>query len=218
MAMTIKSIVDTLLEARDLHRVQGGDDNASPILPWIIMDVAYTLYKQYIDTDKYKFTLNKLRKEWIKEFSAFNEKGCTNLLDLEQGEFLGDMMEEFEKYIKNDLTIAFYQVTNVIENDFSFEEEKELAAAVCIFVLTQCADAVYRMVFTPVNRKDIEIADKHLLNCKRIMHLWQKEYRKRKGYRTDVDLYANKTIAEAIDIFVRKQVRFLKKYDKEWKD
>lgn len=210
--------MDVLFKARGLHRVSGGDNNASGILPWIIMQTAYDLFKEHINDTKYKYELNKYRKAWMVEYSAFNEKGCTNLLDLEQGEFLGDLMNDYEGYIKEDLKIFFWQVTNVIEEDFTFKEEKELAAAVCIYTLSQCADSIYRMVYSPVSRTDVEIADKHLLNCKRIIYAWQEEFRKRKGYRTDIDLYSNKTIAEAMDILVRKQVKFLKKYDKEWKD
>lgn len=108
----IDEITDKFLARLDLKR--GNNDvknDCSVLMPLLMMDNAYTLYGEYIAKSGVKFELNKLRKDWEHKYHLFNHQ-YFYAWNADESDYVLDLMNEYEEYIKHNLDLTFYEVMN----------------------------------------------------------------------------------------------------------
>lgn len=205
--ITIKELVDTYLFSKGLKRLKGADEDASPLLPLIMMDSAYQLYCKYVKPLECKHELKKLKNEWCKSYKVFN-KDFFRCYNAEQTDFICDMMDDFDKFISPYNMTAFVQFTNIF-GDEELEKQKILSACMLINVLCQCSEIVYERIYA----KAYERKNKAIIDCERYMHLFAE-----KLYGNDkksINPNESKGISDAVDVLCKKQIYFLKNYRHE---
>ena len=205
--MTIKSLVDKYLKAKGLKRVKGADNDASPILPSIMMDSAFQLFCKYVEKVECMHEMKHWKKEWITHYKRFNHD-FFRCYDTDETDFIIDMMDTFEEYIANDMTVTFVQFTNLFKNE-SFDRQKVLSACMLSNILCQCAEIIWeRVYYAPLEKKNQDI-----IACEKYMHKWSDMYY---GYdKPNVNPNNSKPICDAVSILCAKQVKFLNIYRNE---
>lgn len=208
--MEIKTICDKYLATKGLRRVKGSDQDASTLLPHILMYEAKNLFDDYVNSIESEFKMQECKGKWLKAFNNFRNELFV-YLNTEEKDFVTIMMADFEEYIQEYLKVAFWQVTNVCSEE-PFEKQKVLAACVIISVLTQSACIVWRQVFTPLSHADRKYSNKNLEACIKYIQEWQILYRgKDKPY---IDCNENENINLAINTLCQEQIKYLKIYHK----
>lgn len=200
----IKELVDTYLKSRGLKRQKGRDDDATPLLPLIMMDSAYQLFNTYIKPVNSRFEMKKYKNEWLKAYNSFN-KDFFSCYNEEQTDYLIDMMDAFAEYIKNHEEIVFVQFTNQFKNE-PLERQKVLSASMIINVYCQCAEIIWEAIFRNAYHKE----NKNILACERLIHKWNAQYYG--ADKPDVDPNKNEEICRCVDILCRKQTEFIRNY------
>lgn len=198
---SIKNLVDAFLQSKGLKKISGSDNDASPLLPLIMMDSAYQIFSKYIRKVDFKHELKRYRGEWIKNYNAFNKEYFSCYND-ELTDAMVDLMDDFEKYIEHDLFITFVQFENLFISE-PLERQEMMAACLLANVMCQSAELVYERVY--VGRKN-----KNLLACYSWMHkINEKYYGKDKPM---VNPNESDMITKCVDILCRKEVEFLRNY------
>lgn len=205
--ITIKELVDTYLQAKGLKRLRGAEEDATPILPLIIMDSAFQLYDTYINPIKCKHEMKKLKNDWVDAYNKFN-RDYFSCYSEEQTLFIVDMMDTFEDYIKNDLKIAFIQFTSLFKNE-SLERQKVISACLLSNVLCQSAEIVWERVYNSCDMK----TNRYIIACERIMHKWGDIFYGRE--KPSIDPNKNSDISLAVNVLCKRQMEFLRLYYKE---
>lgn len=202
--ITIKELVETYLRANGLKRINGSDEDASPLLPLIIMDSAFQLYCKHVRPIKCRQEMKKIKNAWFASYEAFN-KDYFRCYNQDQTEYICDMMDAFGTYIENDLAIAFVQFTNLFKSE-DVERQKVIAACMLSNVLCQCAELIWERVYAAAYRKQ----NKEIIACEKYMHQWVDRYYGVKSRLVNPN--ESKPLCDAIDMLCRKQVEFLRLY------
>jgi len=204
--ISVKTIVDTYLKSKGLKRMGGNDGDASPILPLIMMDMAYQLYREHIAPIECKQEMKQLKNRWKMNYSAFN-KDFFRVFNADETDFIVDMMDEFDEFIKKDLTIAFWQFTNVMKDE-PIDRQKVLSACMLINILCQCANIVWERVYK--SSKSQSSTNQNLLQCEHIIHRWKNLYYGKN--KPTIDCNKSEQICLAVDILCKHQIEFMKRY------
>lgn len=205
--ITIKSLVDKYLKAKGLKRVKGADNDASPLLPLIMMDSAFQLFDKYVKKVECRHEMKKWKNEWLAHYHRFN-RDFFRCYDGDETDFIIDMMDTFEEYIANDMTITFVQFTNLFKNE-SFDRQKVLSACMLSNILCQCAEIIWERVYYA----SLEKKNQDIIACEKYMHKWSDMYY---GYdKPNVNPNNSKPICDAVSILCAKQVKFLNIYRNE---
>lgn len=205
--ITIKSLVDKYLKSKGLKRVKGADNDASPLLPLIIMDSAFQLFDKYVKPVECKHEMKHWKKEWIAHYKRFNHD-FFRCYDTDETDFVIDMMDTFEDYIANDMTIAFVQFTNSFKSE-SFDRQKVISACMLSNVLCQCAEIIWERVYA----SSMEKKNQDLISCKRYMHKWSDAYYGKD--KPNVNVNESKPVCDAVNILCRRTVNFSRLYHNE---
>lgn len=201
----IRELVEIFLKSKGMKKISGSDNDASPLLPLIMMDSAFQLYCEYIKPVECKHEMKKWKNDWIKNYTAFNKEyfSCFNI---EQTDYICDMMDEFEKFIEHDLFIAFIQFENLFIQE-PLERQEVLAASMLANIHCQCAEIVWERL---MEHCSTDKTNRHIIACHKIMHKWSDAYY---GYdKPLVNPNKNKNICDAVDVLCKKQINFLRKY------
>ena len=203
---SVKSVVDTYLRSKGLKRIGGNEDDASPILPLIMMDMAYQLYKENIKPIVCKQEMKQLKNRWEQNYHTFNHD-FFRVFDMDETDFIVDMMDEFDEFIKKDLTIAFWQFTNVIKDE-PIERQKVLSACMLISVLCQCANIVWERAYK-VSKSPCS-TNSNLLQCEHLIHKWKTLYYGKN--KPTIDCNKDEQICLAVNVLCRHQIQFMNRY------
>lgn len=203
---TIKELVDVYLASRGYKRLKGADEDATPILPLIMMDSAFQLYDKYIKPVKCKHELKKLKNEWVAHYNRFN-RSFFRCYNEEQTDFIIEMMDAFEDYIQKDMQIAYIQFTNLFRNE-DLERQKILSACMLSNILCQCAEIIHERIYGGV----YENKNHDIISCEKTMHKWSDLFYGKE--KPSLDPNKDKNITTAVDILCKRQIEFLKLYRK----
>lgn len=202
--ITIKSLVGKYLHAKGLKKIMGADDDASPLLPLIMMDSAFSLFQKYIKPVECRHEMKHLKKEWLTHYNKFNHD-YFRCYDTDETDFIIDMMDAFEEYISHDMTIAFIQFTNLFKSE-SLERQKIISACMLANILCQCAEIVWERVYGSSPEKK----NQNIIACKKVLRKWNDSfYGMDKPY---VNSNGDKNICAAVDVLCKKQIDFLTLY------
>lgn len=205
--VTIDSLIEKYLKAKGLKKVKGADNDAIPLLPFIIMDSAFQLFDKYVKKVECRHEMKKWKKEWIAHYNRLNND-FFRCYDEEETDFIINMMDTFEEYVANDMLIVFVQFTNLFKNE-SLDRQKILSACMLINILCQCAENFWERVFSATFEKK----NQDIIACERYMHKWSDAYYGKD--KPNLNPNNSKPICDAVDILCHKQVKFLNIYRNE---
>lgn len=124
---------------------KGESDNVLLILPYMVMNLVYTLYQDYIRGVKCHHMLQKYRTIWVNEYTTLNNR-FLRAFDEDQVDAVIDMMDEMEEYMAKDLMVARIAVMNVFPDE-DLEMQEILSAVILANALTQCAQLYWSNSF-----------------------------------------------------------------------
>lgn len=131
-------IVSGYLSHRRLMSSTGEDGNITPIMPYILMDNAYSLFNEYVKPVCKSGKMKQKKGFWCSAYTSFN-MGLFNHIDGELWDDAIELMDRHEEFVRDDLTMCFVHCSNLY-NDMDFEREKVLSALStidCIIAITQ---------------------------------------------------------------------------------
>lgn len=201
--MDANTLVDTYIKHLGLKRISG--DDASPILPFFILDVMYTLYRKSIQPVPSQFEEKKAKNLWMKNYHLFNRDFFSVFSDDQQDEII-DIMDAFEEYINNDVVIVKVAVMNELSpHGLNLDDQDILASCLICDILAQSAQVIWRAVYD----NDNQYINAIMRNATRWMNLYIRK-------RTDalVDTNKSKQVTDAVNALCKKMVNFLHKLRK----
>lgn len=203
---TISKLVEIFLKSKGMKKISGDENDASPLLPMIMMDSAYQVWCKYIKKVPCKHEMKKLKNEWIDNYNKFN-KDYMRVFDDDGQDFVIEMMDNFEKFIEHDMMIVFVQFSNLVINE-PLERQEVIASGLLCNVLCQSARIVWERVF--INAPYEVRHNAYICACEAKSHLWNNAYYG-KG-KKDINPNENKMVSDAVSILCRKEINFLRTY------
>lgn len=203
--MDIRELVNIYLKSRRLVVKSGNEGDFSPLLPLIIMDSAYQMWQKYIRPVECRHEMKKLKNEWSATYHAFN-RDYFRCYNAEQVDFLCDLMDANEEYLRNDIMVAFVQCSNLCKGE-TFEREQVLAACMMMDIFTSLAILIWQRCYRNGYPKDKD--NIYLTKLSRNINRWKNLYY---GGEDTVNPNDSEEIVTAVDILTRKQIKFLQSY------
>ena len=198
--MTALDLVDTYIATLGLKRLKG--ERASPILPFFILDAMYSILVKDLAPLEVKGQTKKALTDWLHNYGLFNRSFFRAFSQDQQDEVI-DIMDSFEAYIGNDLTVTKVAVMNQLaKHGIEFEGQKILAAAVVANILAQQASIIWEEVYKRSNR--------YLLAIELLSKRWMQSYFLQ-HFPGHINPNEDKTICTAVDILCKKIIHFLDK-------
>lgn len=185
------------------RKLGGREEDFSPLLPFLMLDIQYTLYQREIRPLKCRFELKHWKNVWIESYTAFNERFFGAYDKEEKGELI-DKMDDFETFINNDLLIAQCAIMDCFVGE-DFETQKILSTCMLCDILAQSAQVVWKKVYkddrlrgeTSTEIDSIRFASRQFMNA----------------YPHDdtyfINCNTNKKVRATVDTLCRKMVRWL---------
>ena len=203
--MTNKELVETYLAYHGMKRVEGKDEDLSPLLPFIMMDITLDMYLKVIKPLNCKHLMNHYRKEWKRNYDAFNARlfMCFNA---DQRDALTDKMDEFEEYIQNYVMIAKVQIMNCISFE-PIERQEVLATCLLCSILAQSARIIWGRIYKNDRLEDGE--NIYLRSIELYIKKFMDAYYGVGKPRVKCD--DNEAVRNAVDILCKKTIQWLYK-------
>lgn len=198
--MTALDIVDIYIATLGLKRLKG--ERASPILPFFILDAMYNILTQDLATVPVKGETKKALTEWKHNYGLFNRSFFRAFTRDQQDEVI-DIMDAFEKYIGNDITVTRVAVMNQLsKHGIESDGQRILASAVVANILAQQAGIIWEDVFKRPNRylSAIELHSKRWMQSYFLQH-----------YPGHINPNEDEQICLAVDVLCKHIVQFLDK-------
>ena len=202
--MTNKEIVDTYFVAHGFRQTKGGAQDFSPILPFLMLDEVYTMYRRTILPIKCAHQMKQSKMLWAESNNAFN-KDFFACYTKEQTEAIIERMDDFEQFIAKDEMIVKVQIMNEV-NFEPLERQDVIATCLLCSILVQSAQVVWRRIYKNSLQQDTEnIA---LRNIRRgIVGFMNEYYGKNKP---DIKVDDNPQVAGAVGVLCRNMIKWLK--------
>ena len=135
----VSDIVLAYCKRWGLHVIKGKlhDNTLSPLLPYIIMDCAYSEFTREIKPLKLRHKENKMRNDWLASYRKFNGK-LFSALNQEQTDFVIDLMDEYEGKIDYDVMLMKVALMNLLKG-LEFTDQKIMASLLVCNIIAQVA-------------------------------------------------------------------------------
>lgn len=138
--MTQRELIDTYMASIGRKLEQG--ENAEPLLPFLLGDAIYDIYNKDIRTYPLHHDMKRIRNAWAAAYTRFN-KPFFKAFDEEASIQVTDLMDDFEEYIADDLTILRSHVVRILGDEIPFEKRQVITSALLCHVLAQCAEIAW---------------------------------------------------------------------------
>ena len=137
--MKIVDLVNAYCKRWGLKVIKGElhDNSIAPILPFIIMDCAYSEFNREIKPLKLHHKQQRLRGEWYANYHKFNSR-LFSALNQEQTDFVIDLMDEYEGKINYDVMLMKVALMNLLKG-LEFADQKIMAALLVCNIIAQVA-------------------------------------------------------------------------------
>ena len=200
-------LMQRFLEAQDLKIIRGRLCT-DLFLPYLLWDCQYQIFDMNIKGFEMKGYIKTVRDRWAKQNSIFSKSLFRNLKP-EECEEMTDLMDEFEEYIRNDVSILKSHVVSCIPTDVDFEKRLLIGDSMSCNILAQCAQIVWGSMFkTPAGNNDVNPIIRGIENLSHRMacevHNCDKQ---------TIDLNKERIIHACVDGLKHKIVLFLRSQD-----
>lgn len=203
--MTNKEIVDAYFLAHGFRQTKGDAQDFSPMLPLLILDEVYTMYRKTILPITCTHEMKQAKKLWSESYNDFN-RDFFRCFTAEQRDAIMEKMDNFEEYIAKDEMIAKVQIMNGLSFE-PLERQEIIATCVLCSILVQSAQVVWRRIYK--NRRQEDTENIHLKNIRRgITKFGDAYYGKNKPI---VRLDENPQVAGAVSVLCRNMIKWLKR-------
>lgn len=196
-------MIDTYLKSIGMKRIKG--DGLDPLMPFIMMDAMYQIYTKEIAPLPCRHELKHVKKSWIEGYNVFNREFFRAFNVDEQGEVI-DLMDDFEKFIHNDVLIAKLAIMNELR-DLPTEDASVCASCVMCNILAQAAHIIWSKIFGKCRL--LNPAGKYILGVEKNSTKFMNLYHSRISTR-HVDPNRSKKIVDSVDILCKKMVKWVK--------
>ena len=141
--MKIVDLVNAYCKRWSLKVIKGKlhDNSLAPLLPFIIMDCAYSEFNREIKPLKLHHKQQHLRGEWYTYYHKFNSR-LFSALDEEQTNFAIDLMDEYERKVDYDMMLMRVALMNLL-GGMEFKDQKIMAALLICNTIAQVAQDVW---------------------------------------------------------------------------
>lgn len=197
---------DIALEYLRYHKygvVDGEGNEAVVLYPFLLMDLEYSLWQEVIRPMKVKGMLKKRKSEWSEAYNRFNRE-LFIALDAEQTERFVDLMDEYERWMGNDVMVARVAAMDEIVRqtwDRPLEEQQVLSACLICNCLAQCANIAWEDTHLKKENRDIAAVERAALN-------FSDEYMKLIGDGSCIKFSGSKRFEAAMNAITRKVTHF----------
>lgn len=214
-----EGLVETYLESKDMKRESG--KSLVPLLPLIMMDAQYQLYRKYIHPLQCKHKLKQVKRDWVRSYTEFN-RDVFKVMDGDQTDRLVDLMDNFEEHIQHHIDIAMYAFMEcAMECDL--ETRKVISACLLCNAIAQSAQIVWGDVYKGIKNHAHQVAnllfvssnyeDKENKNIERVRY---KAYEfARLFYQGTENIQCNqsKRVSDAMSVLCKQMVGWLVKLE-----
>lgn len=195
------------LEAQGLSIIKG-HLCTDLFLPYLLMDCQYQIFDKNIKGINMKGYMKSVKNRWAEQNKLFF-KSLFIGLNPEECEELTDLMDEFEDFIQNDVSILKSHIVSCIPSEVDFEKRVLIGDSMSCNILAQCAQIVWGSMFkTPNGNQDTNAKIKGIENLSHRMacelHNCDKQ---------TIDLNKEKIIHACVDGLKHKIVLFLRNQD-----
>lgn len=196
------------MNARGLVYKTGNRESIAPLMPFLLMDIAYDLWKKKVTPLPLKFEAKQLANAFINDYTSFN-KPFFAAFDDDQRDWVIDRMDELGAYLEHDIFITQISLMNLF-NDRPIEEQDVVASILLCGAITQMAQIIYGAVFR--TRKGNDEPCPELANMRRYTRrLSALLYHSNKVVKPNADEQAT----AAVTVIVNKTKMWFKNRDKD---
>ena len=208
--MTVGEIVNAYCESRGLKVIKGrlGENDPAPILPFLIMDCAYSEFNTGIKPLKLHHELKRMRKAWLTDYHLFNKR-LFSALDQEQTNFTIDMMDEYEALISNDVMVMRVALMNLVKG-LEFDDQGIIASLMLCNIFAQVAQIAWSEVFR--NNYGKKERNPELERLKTLSHKLTNAVVLIPEY---IDPNQDKALGHAVESYMSKTTKYLNSYDRK---
>lgn len=208
--MTVGEIVNAYCESRGLKVIKGrlGENDPAPILPFLIMDCAYSEFNTGIKPLKLHHELKRMRKAWLTDYHLFNKR-LFSALDQEQTNFTIDMMDEYEALISNDVMVMRVALMNLVKG-LEFDDQGIIASLMLCNIFAQVAQIAWSEIF----RNGYGQKEKNP-ELERMKNLSHKLTNAIVLIPEHIDPNQDKALGDAVDAYMKRTTKYLNTYGKK---
>ena len=141
--MTKKDLINTYLTSIGRTRVQG--ESTEPLLPFLLGDAIYTIYRQDIAPLDLHQEQKRIRKNMEKNYTLFN-RPFFSAIGADNHDQVTDLMDDFEEAIANNMMMLRSELMLLL-GDIPFDQRKPIVSALLCHVLAQAAQCAWGNVY-----------------------------------------------------------------------
>lgn len=198
--MTTNDLVDTYIAHLGLRRIKGS--GADPILPFFMLDVMNTIFREDILPLSKRFEAKKVAREWARNYHEFNSDFFSAFNDEQQDRMI-DAMDDFECFIGNEVMVTRVAVMNLLAgHGIELEAQRVLSSVMICNILSQCAQIFWKEIYNGRENNNIKGI---LLHSERWMKLYYQGHS-----REYVNPNEDKGISDSVQALCNKIVKYLK--------
>ena len=205
----ISALSERYIEANELRVVKGTAGVGDLLIPFLLMDLEYSLYQKYVRKVDARRELKKVKNEWERAYGLFDRE-FFSVFSEEQKEWVVELMDEYEEWVWNGVEIARIAVMDEMAKREGYELDVQELLGACLMCncLAQCANIVWEAIHVDRRgRKRKNDAIERVQWCsKRYADVWMEQH----GDRAVINLNDNKRVNDAMNALVRKISRFPK--------
>lgn len=200
--MTNRDVLNAFLKGYNKSILHGSADDFSPLLPFLLLDLAWQIFKKHIGPWKLTGKAKQAKNDWLKAYDAFNKK-FFSCFDADQAVYVTDKMDSLEEYIAHDLVVAESMITSQFKY-LEFDDQMRAMAVLMCGVLTEAAQVTWGNSYKddlgkPITNAQIKRMQRDIEGIRNNVLL---------GGRV-IDLYVSKQTENAVTILCKKTVKWL---------
>ena len=206
--MTTKEIVDKFIVHHDYVRIKG--DSIEPILPMLMLDIVFDTYCKMIRDMKCRHKVQQAKTAWKDSYQRFN-RDFFSCYTTDESVLVTDRMDDFEKYVNNEVVMLKLAIMNEMPQDEDFEVRNTVAAVMVCNMLAQAAQVIWDKNYRETNRRGER--NFHIQALVGATFNFANEYHKTKDT-VNVNLNESVPVEKAWDALSLKIIQYVK-YEKE---
>lgn len=205
--MNAADIVKAYCDAHGLVllKKKNGENDVSPIMPYLIMDCAYSEFSKEVCPLPLKHQAKKIKMIWLSTYHRFNQR-LFSCLNQDQTDFAIDLMDGYEAAIGNQVMLMRVAIMDLVKV-VAFKDQKIIASLLLCNIFSQVAQIVWGAVF----RNDYGNEDK----CPELAVLRNLSHRLSNSivyFEDDINPNKSEKLQSAVDSFMNATTKWLKSY------
>ena len=202
--MTNKDILHAFLEGYNKKVLYGNEEDFSPLLPFLLLDLMYQLFTSYLSEKKWelKGKAKSARNDLAKAYHEFNAK-FFSCFDADETGYVTDKMDSLEEYVAHDKVVAESMITTHFKY-LEFDDQMRAMAVLMCGVYAEAAQVTWGNAFKGIDGKAVINAQ-----IKRMQRDIEDIRKNVKLGGREIDLYVNEQTSQAVSILCRKTVKWL---------